>query len=270
MMRSALPSRIALRLEVGTTEAWVLGDPTQLEQVLLNLVVNGGDAIGEQPGEVSVTLTVEKSHTIRLVVQDNGSGIPPEVMDKVLEPFFSTKPQGEGTGLGLSTAYGIVLQHEGQLRLHSEPGHGTRVLIELPVTTDRARTSESSVPMEPRDSLDVLVVEDDSAVRTVMSRWLSSRGHRVTVAEDGQDALGVLDARNANFDVVVSDMVMTTVGGLQLLRQARDRWPNLRFLLTSGFAPDLEAIPSDVHFLAKPFRSQDLSEALQWVAEISG
>jgi PAS domain S-box-containing protein len=263
----------------------VFADRTQLEQVLMNLALNARDAMprgGTLTMEVAVApAAVGGAPEAVLVVSDTGVGMAPAVKARVFEPFFTTKPAGRGTGLGLATVHGIVEQSGGTVCVSSREGHGTTFTITLPLAEPAARGKEvvQEPPAEPvaahrdRGVGTVLLVEDEAAVRAIARRVLERAGYQVLTARHGADALRVLDEHGAGVDVLLSDVVMPEMGGVELAARVAERLPGVRVVLMSGYADaDLGAIGQDGMvdgFVAKPFTAESLLETLQQVARSS-
>jgi signal transduction histidine kinase/ActR/RegA family two-component response regulator len=256
-------------------ELWsVRADPMQLEQVLMNLVVNARDAM---PAGGSVTIETENTTLdpsagtdafsvtrgpyVLLSVTDTGQGMAPDVRARAFEPFFTTKELGRGTGLGLSTVYGIVKQTGGYIWVDSEPGRGTRVRIYLP--RDAAAPVRLVDHRQParrdvrRGHETVMVVEDEDGVRELMQAWLESHGYRVLTAGNGVEALQTSADFDGPIDLVVADMVMPAMGGPALVRKLKPLRPELKVMFMSGYADatpgDRDVLDEPTMFLQKPF-----------------
>jgi two-component system cell cycle sensor histidine kinase/response regulator CckA len=271
----------------------VRADPTQLEQVIVNLVVNARDAIqehsqrcsGDGSGRLTVATRRISAADVRvmrsdfipvadytaLVVEDSGGGIPQENLSKIFEPFFTTKEQGKGTGLGLSTVYGIVKQSGGFIFADSDPGKGARFSIYLPVyhagPADVAPTRPREVVASWAGGGDILLVEDEDTVRMVAERALTRAGYTVTAARDGEDGLEAFAVRHksgrAMFDLVLSDVVMPGLDGPAMVRRMREQAPGLPVLFMSGHAEEHLRRELDIEgaqFIAKPFSVLQISE----------
>ncbi len=285
-----LGKAIDLQITGGPLASAVRADPGQIEQVIVNLAVNARDAM-TGAGQLIVALRdvpaaavdaqghriIPRTDHIAIDVIDTGTGIPPAIAGKIFEPFFTTKPMGQGTGLGLSTVYGIIKQSGGYIFAQPAPGRGTRFSVYLPAVARpagaiapppaSARTPAVTVP--PRTGLRRLLVEDEPAVRTILERGLVRQGFVVTVAADAMLALEVLDA-GAPFDVLVSDVMMPGIDGVELAARARQMRPGLGVVLMSGFAePPLHraADAQGVRFLSKPFALADLVAAIGAAAD---
>jgi PAS domain S-box-containing protein len=259
--------RLVVRL---SPDLWpALCDPSQVEQVLLNLAVNARDAMpgggaleietrNVTVGEEDVARDPDRraGEWVRIQVRDTGSGMSPEVMAHLFEPFFTTKERGRGTGLGLATVHGIVAQSGGHIHVESEEGRGTTFGICFPRSRKGEETRPASRPPSTvRGDETVLVVEDDPRVRAVTVRALEEKGYRVLPAASGQEALSL--ARGRSVDLVVTDVVMPGMSGREVVDELRRATPGLRALFVSGYTQDAIArrgvLDSGVDFLPKPF-----------------
>ncbi len=271
-----------VRLEVSTEgePLTVRADPTQLEQVLLNLVVNACDAMPDG-GALRIALSRVESEPddaptselvagdaplgwARLEVCDTGVGMSEAVRQRAFEPFYTTKARGRGTGLGLATVYGVVRQHGGRIRIESEVGVGTTFEVELPLIAPEAESASEppplSAPIRCADGV-LLLAEDDPAVRRLAARVLRETGLEVVEAADGAEALERAAALGERLRLVVTDAVMPQLGGAELARRLREQRPSLAILVTSGYAdPEDEADPSLAR-LAKPYSADQLLAA---------
>ena len=303
MLRRLIGEKIQLLVSHDRDLGPVRADPTQLEQVIVNLVVNARDAMqeasertgGDGSGRLILATRRVPSSDVRamrseilpiadytaLVVQDTGGGIPPDILGKIWEPFFTTKEQGKGTGLGLSTVYGIVKQSGGFIFADTVPAHGglpagARFSIYLPV--HHGAPGETALA-RPREEVaawagggDILLVEDEDSVRVVAERALSRAGYTVTCARDGEEGLEQVEIRResgaAMFDLVVSDVVMPALDGPAMARAIRKIVPDVPVLFMSGYAEEQlrrEIDFANMHFIAKPF---SVSQIAGKVAEV--
>ncbi|PCJ04863.1 MAG: hybrid sensor histidine kinase/response regulator [Rhodobacteraceae bacterium] len=284
LLNRLVGEKVTLTLSHDPVMRSIRADKRQLEQVLMNLVVNARDAM-PQGGEIRietevVTLdrplerdraTVPAGDWVTVKVLDEGEGIDPDKLQKVFEPFYTTKRTGEGTGLGLSTAYGIVKQTGGYIFVDSIKGSGTEFILYFPVHTAPTTPSKEAKP-KVEDSAPkhgegvVLLVEDEAPVRAFASRALRLRGYTVLEAESAEDALRTLEDPGLNVDVFVTDVVMPGMDGPSWVREALKTRPNTRVVFVSGYAEGAfgEAepnVPNSV-FLAKPFSLNQLTETV--------
>ena len=262
--------------------AWVEADAGMLEQVVMNLCVNARDAMPEG-GKLTITTGVVErgadsvktnadsraGRFVCLGVTDNGCGMDEKIMKRVFEPFFTTKEPGKGTGLGLATVFGIVKQHQGWVEVESAVGRGTSFRVYLPAM---AKPPEIASPENGREAISggsetILLVEDESAVRRVTALCLRKLGYGVIEAENGADALKQWALHRTKVDLLLTDMVMPgVVTGLDLADRLRQDNAGLPVIIASGYSADglrTAAIEQDMHFLAKPFKSAVLAQALR-------
>ena len=277
LIERALRGNIELSLRFAEDLWPVTVDPVQLELALLNAALNSRDAM-PQGGRLVIsahnTRMVEGAQPglapgdyVELCVSDTGKGIPPELLPRVFEPFFTTKEVGKGSGIGLAQIYGFATQSGGSAAIRSDTGGGgTQLLLWLPrEVTARSAAEEQAVPEAalPHAGGTILFVEDDGLVRSVMGPALEGAGFRVLLARDAESARAVLERDGEAVDAVVSDIVMPGgVSGVELARELRRSRPSLPVLLATGYA-DAHAPPAGVRVLRKPYRLEELTDALR-------
>jgi signal transduction histidine kinase len=251
LLQRTVGSEIALVLEIAAHTHHVLIDPSQLEQILMNLVVNARDAITGS-GRVVVRIgATERSATIE--ISDTGSGMAADVAARVFEPYFTTKALGKGTGLGLATVHGIVQHVGGEITVASELGRGTTFRIALP-KTDLAPEAAGELADGSVGRGRVLLVDDDDQLRRLAERMLRHAGYHVVPAASGPEAIAV--ARRETFDILLTDMVMPGMSGRDLARELIHEHPQIRVIYMSGYHAG-NPLP-DWQFIAKPFDRQIL------------
>ncbi len=271
--------RIELALTEGLSPAMV--DPAQLEGALLNLCINARDAMPEggrlhlgtsemqrQTGTVATDSELPPGRYVSLTVSDSGTGISPENLPRVFEPFYTTKARDKGTGLGLSMVYGFVRQSRGQIEIESEPGQGTTIRIHLPCVAEiESRPSSTPTPPpRPGHGQLILLVEDEDLVRSYAQAQLEMLGYRVLVACDGSQALEML-RQHPDIDLLFTDVVMPGMSGRELADAARELRPDLPVLWTSGYSDDAlihdGRLDPGVHLLRKPYRRGELARLIR-------
>jgi PAS domain S-box-containing protein len=279
MLGRVLGEDIALSVVIAPTLWPVLADASQLEQVLLNVAVNSRDAM-PQGGRLEISTAnaeldaafVRRSEGARpgsyvsLSIRDTGCGMPADVIARAFEPFFTTKPLNQGTGLGLSTVYGIVKQNGGYVTIESQPDVGTTVTIFWPKAEEErqaAAPASQPAPQPLHGAETILLVEDEPGIRGLMRRSLTPLGYRVIEARDGSEALALAAGLDGTLDLLLSDVVMPGVNGPELADQLRARHNGLRILYVSGF-PSSRLSEEDrkrqrAKFLAKPFTPHTLA-----------
>lgn len=269
MLRRLIPENIELVLELAPREAFVCGDANRLHQVLVNLCLNARDASLEGGRIVIRTRLVscEDEAVLQLEVEDDGVGMDDAVRARAFEPFFTTKDKGRGSGLGLATVYGIVVQHGGSIALHSQPGQGTRFRIALPLADAPPETASIEERSRRRgDGETILVVEDETPVRRVVVRVLERAGYRVVSAADGREALEQFETEGEQIALVLLDIVMPRMSGPQAYARMAQQRPHVRVLFTSGYRDHGEGrgdLPLGCAFLEKPYRTDALLAAVR-------
>ncbi len=274
MIGHLLGDNVTLAVRLAEDLAATVIDPSQAEQILVNLLVNGRDAM-PRGGTIVVTTAnmasldgSEERGFVKLSVTDTGSGIPDEIREKIFEPFFSTKPDGQSSGLGLATVYAIVQASGGRIDVHSKSGQGSTFDVLLPTSAglipDEGGAEHASSAQF--DGIRVLLVEDDEAMRASTTELLEALGHEVEAATDGPEALAMLAGQVGTFDLMISDVVMPGMSGPEVLVAARVGEPGLGCLFISGYTDDVDlrqGLGLDrVSFLAKPFGAGSLSKAI--------
>lgn len=265
LLERTLGPTIALEIELAAEPLVVLLDHQQLDQVVVNLAINARDAMAHGGRLViSTAHQPDDELPIHLRVSDTGTGMSPEVISRVFEPFFTTKPRGQGTGLGLATVYGVISRAGGRITIDSRPGVGTCFDIHLPAASDVAPPTSAptvaSATGAPRGTR-ILLVDDDVALRDVTRRILRDAGYDVRVAGDGREALDVLADASFDVDVVVSDVVMPRLGGVELAQHLERHAPHLPVILMTGY--DSAPAPLKQRVLPKPVDGATLMATLE-------
>ncbi len=277
------PAGIAVDVQVADDLPMVMGDSTQLQQVVMNLCVNARDAM-PTGGKLCVSADVQEINEetarsspdakpgeyIRIRVSDTGLGIPPEVLDKVFEPFFTTKPSGKGTGLGLSTVYSIIKSHGGFVDVKSELSGGTTFSVYVPTTdlkSERKKDDEGA-PMRDGNGETVLLVDDEEFILETASETLADAGYDILTAENGKEAFLIYKKRHADIDVIVTDLMMAEGDGFELIRSIRGLDRVVPLIAVSGMATNKsqEALEAGADlFVSKPFTADKLLSAIHEV-----
>jgi PAS domain S-box-containing protein len=276
LLRRMVPEHVVITTTLGSDLPNVVADAGQLDQVVLNLVANARDAMPDGGQLWIETFTTRLQHPEQLPpltpgayatlrVRDTGQGMTVETRERVFEPFFSTKSPSVGTGLGLATVYGIVKQHGGHIVVESSPGAGSSFSVYFPASAEPVSGAlRAAAKVESRPAR-ILLVDDDEAVRSVIARILDRAGHDVTVASDAKEALAAAARIGTSLELLLTDVVMPGMGGLELSRELRQREPALKVLLFSGYpGRDLEGLEADsgIEYLAKPVGPKELLERI--------
>jgi two-component system cell cycle sensor histidine kinase/response regulator CckA len=283
MLRRLLPEHIEIVTTIRSDLPSVRVDPGQIQQVVLNLAINGRDAMPSggrlrietaareiDRTEAARMLGCKPGSYVELSIADDGVGMDSATRDRVFEPFFTTKAAGHGTGLGLATVYGIVKQSEGYIALESAVDSGSTFRVLLPASTEAAPQADAEAPQAPRGRERIILCEDEPAVRDLVAAVLGRSGYSVLAARTPAEALLLVADRSAPADLLLTDVVMPLMSGPDLARRARSIRPGLRVLLMSGYAReslDREALGLDAGFLAKPFTPGRLAAAVRSVLD---
>ncbi len=252
-LKSSLPSTIEIRYDMGGSDATVMADPTQLHQILMNLCTNAAHAMKDEGGVLDLRLEeveiggleslqhkkLKSGKYFRLTVSDTGHGIREEFIEKVFDPFFTTKPRGEGTGLGLSVVHGIVTDMGGAVSVESTPGQGAVFTVLLPFNEAAALEQVSAHPAPPKGKGGVLLVDDEKAILESGRGVLEHLGYEVTTANGSLEALDIFRAKPDAFDLVLTDMTMPKMTGLELAKQLLSTRPDIPIVLCTGFSEGL-------------------------------
>ena len=269
LVSPTLGGRVKVEWECQDSGRYLFVDQSQLELALVNLIINARDAMPDG-GTVRVAVGEDLAGPngdpmIRIRVSDEGQGIPAEIIDRVTEPFFTTKEAGKGTGLGLSMVAGFVQQSGGRFSIDSETGSGTSIEILLPSTIDApVYAAVAAGVAEGIGGLRILLVDDDEAVRTVIGEQLRDVGADVEIAGSGEAALEIGSRAEATFDVILSDFAMPGMNGLETIRAIRKKLPSIRAVLMTGYADDevLDAHEDRTVLVRKPTTLNDLVAVL--------
>lgn len=283
MLQRLLGEDIRMTMELDPGLGQTLADSGQIHQVLVNMAVNARDAMPEGgtlavatrnadvcEAEAATNPDATAGPYVVMSISDSGTGMDLETQAHIFEPFFTTKPGGLGTGLGLSTAYGIVTQSGGWIAVRTKPGEGSTFLVFLPrIRAAMAAESEVKPEPSPQGTETVLVVEDEAAVRALVAEVLRCSGYRVLTAESGEAALAVSARHDGPLDLLLTDLIMPGITGRELARRLQEARPPLKVLYVSGYAEDVIAhrgkLDGDVAFLAKPFAPEALLDKVREV-----
>jgi len=284
-MRQMLDRLVGEDLEIAATTSPRLGaveaDPTQVEQVIMNLVVNARDAmptggrLGIETANADLDDTYAAAHPgalpgrfVMLAVSDTGIGMDAETQRRMFEPFFTTKAPGEGTGLGLATVYGIVRQMGGSIQVESEVGRGTSFKVYLPRVEEPAVTEPKPAPRPlPRGHETVLVVEDSESLRNLIDELLTAQGYAVHCASQGEEALTLVEQGGVRVDLVLTDVVMPKLGGAELVKRLKAIHPQVRVVYMSGYTSGAISshgvLDQGVTLIEKPFSPETLARTVR-------
>ncbi len=284
LMRASLPTTIKISQHMASEPLTVMADPTQIHQIILNLCTNAAHAMRENGGDLEVTLSgsvvsdemaavnpaCKAGPYARLMVKDSGHGIDPAIVDKIFDPFFTTKGQGEGTGLGLSVVYGIVKSHDGVIQVKSDPGQGATFQIHLPAMEEVKSAGEKKVVQAvPGGRESILLVDDEELLVTAMEQYLRALGYDSVSVTDSSEALDMVIENPCRFDLIITDMTMPHMTGLNLSRKVLSINPSVPIILCTGFnetITEAEARENGIReFVLKPIPLKQLARLVRQV-----
>jgi len=287
LLRSTIPSTIKFKQAIDPECGVVIADATQIHQVIMNLATNAFHAMEKDGGELNVELKAVRldagqtdmpalipGNYARLTVADTGLGIPPDIMEKVCNPYFTTKEPGKGTGLELSVVQGIVKSCNGELRIISEPGHGTAVQVYLPLFDSKVEETlaERDAPI-PADTESILLVDDDEAIVRMVQQMLARLGYKVAVRTGSVEALEAFRANPDRFELVITDLTMPNMTGIQLAQELKKIRPDLPVILCTGFSDQINAEQSEAMglqgFVMKPVIKTEIATKIRRVLDRS-
>lgn len=279
IIQETFPKSIGLSVYISPSLCLVYGDPTQIEQVLMNLCVNARDAMPEggtlsisaenvniDPDYVRMNLDARVGSYIEIEVSDTGTGIPVQIIDRIFEPFFTTKEIGKGTGFGLSTVLGIVKSHGGFIKVNSQPGKGSEFKIYLPALEEDETLLEDEGEIPKGKGEWILVVDDEKYILEINKTTLEKFGYKVLIASDGREAIGLYARHKNKIKVVLMDMMMPYMDGLTTIQELQKINPAVKVIATSGLAESrsIEAATAlgAKTFLPKPYTTQELLKSI--------
>jgi two-component system cell cycle sensor histidine kinase/response regulator CckA len=287
MLRRMIGENIELVSLLAKNLGRIKADPSQIEQVILNLAINVKDAM-PNGGKLTIetaNVILDESYTrsrigvtpgryVMLAVSDTGSGMTPEVQKQIFEPFFTTKGKGKGTGLGLSTVYGIIQQSGGNIWVYSEPGVGTTFKIYLPTIEEGAESLRpTSIPTKATQGFEtILLVEDEEMVRKLASKVLQKNGYTVLEASNGEEALRIVQGQNGNpIHLMVTDVVMPGMSGRQLADRLLPLRPEMKVLYMSGYTDDAivhhGVLDPGIAYIQKPFAPDTFASKVRQILD---
>jgi nitrogen-specific signal transduction histidine kinase len=286
LLRSSLPTTIQMPLAITTSDDYVLADPTQMQQVLMNLATNAAHAMREDGGQLTIGISsvtfpqgsllpdpdLEPGTYVKLTVKDTGTGMTEGVRQRIFEPFFTTKQQGQGTGMGLAVVYGIVKAHGGALTVQSEVGQGSIFEVFLPrAQRPEAKTEEATTAVLSTGTERILFVDDEEILVDIARGMLGDLGYHVTVAANGSEAWNLFLEDPSRFDLVITDQIMPDVTGVALAQKMLGVRKEMPIILCTGYSEMVSAEKAKelgiCAFVMKPMVKKELAETIRRVLD---
>ncbi len=281
LLRASIPSSIEIKSRFADKPYKIKSNPTHIHQVVMNLCTNAAHALDDGIGRIDISVDnvhmpshvetshgrIEKGDYVQLVVSDNGKGIPKEIIDRIYEPFFTTKSQGKGTGMGLSVVLGIVQANGGAIRVDSNPGKGTHFELFFPAAKNEVIKPTEPVTQLPKGDEHILVVDDERSLLIMLDRMLNGLGYKVTTSSHAEEALSLFQNRPGAFDLIITDLTMPKMTGLRFARELLQTRADLPIILCTGYNETI----SDIHLqsigirqlLPKPILKRELASAIR-------
>lgn len=284
LLRASIPTTIDVRVNNESESGFILGDPVQIQQVLMNLATNAAYAMRENGGALDIELTdfsvsasngnphgIEPGLYMKLTVRDTGTGMSPDISDKIFDPFFTTKPVGEGTGLGLAVAHGIIERSNGHITVESEPGKGSTFTVYFPKVAGGPPSDAVSDETLPTGAERILFVDDEESLVEVGEEILAELGYEVMSQTSSAEALALLRDDPSRFDVVITDQTMPELTGLELAKEILAIRPDLPVILCTGFSHTVDADSAKAAgikaYLMKPLTKRELAKTIRKVLD---
>jgi CheY-like chemotaxis protein len=285
MLRATLPTTIELRQDIPDASGAILGDPTQIHQVVVNLCTNSAHAMREHGGVLQVALAAVELNAdmagmaphlkpgphVKLAVRDSGHGMDSATVERIFDPYFTTKGVGEGSGLGLAVVHGIVKRHEGAIAVQSEPGEGTGFHIFLPrIETGQERENDGPEPI-PRGTERILFVDDEEALVTMVEKILWQLGYKVTTRQDSLEAIDLFRSDPDAFDLIITDYTMPRMTGVELALEMMRIRSDIPIVLCTGFSEMITEEETKTlgirEFALKPLSRRNIAEVIRRVLD---
>jgi len=271
MMRSTLPTTINIQHYIQKESLTLLGNPTEIHQIMMNLCTNAAHAMQGKAGILRVELEEIESPSglsyLRLTVSDTGEGIPPDILDRVFDPYFTTKKPGEGTGLGLALVHGIVKRYGGDIKIDTEPGKGTTVTVKIPLIDVELKPKEVLRHDIPTGNETILLVDDEEALLGSFQKILEQMNYTVITVDNSPGALEIFQKTPSRFHLAICDMTMPQMTGIQLAGELLKLRPNLPIILCTGFSEFIDSKKAKAvgikEFLMKPFSKRVLAVTIR-------
>lgn len=275
LIQNSISKKIITNIHLAQPIPCVIGDPTQLEQIVMNLCINARDALVDE-GEISITtdtVTIDKefcrSHPeaqpgkyIKLEITDTGPGISEEILPRIFEPFFTTKEFGKGTGLGLAMVYGITKSHDGFCLVESTQGNGTSFKVYLPASEVMQAARVAFDPAPRKISANILIVDDEAIISTMLVDYLHDQGFRTLLAINGQEAVNIVEEKKDEIDLVILDINMPLMDGSEAFNRFLEIKPDIKVLISTGYIISGEAQEiiqkGAMGIIQKPFKMEDI------------
>ncbi len=285
LIRASIPATIGIKQNIDSQCGTIRADPTQIHQVMMNLCTNAAQAMDEKGGILEVELTptlldtidlenepkLEPGHYVQLTIKDNGIGIEQEYLDRIFDPYFTTKEVGKGSGMGLAVVIGIVKSHDGMIKVSSKPGHGTTFYVYFPIIESQFQEKINDTGPLPTGTEKILVVDDEKSIVKLTTLRLERLGYKVTSETSSKKALELFQSQPHAFDLVITDQTMPELTGDNLAKKLMEMKPNIPIIICTGYSSKMDAEKADFAgisgFIMKPVDKKELALTIRKILD---
>jgi len=282
-LRSTIPTTINIHRDIQTTEETILADPTQINQIIMNLCINASQAMEQTGGDLNVTVAkvildnnsakdypdLKSGDHVKIMISDTGPGIDPEIIGQIFDPYFTTKEVSKGSGMGLSIVHGIVKSHSGTIAVDSSQGKGTKFIIFFPLATEKPMVEAQTIHDIPRGNETILFVDDELSITKMVQRMFERLGYKVETTTTPRDALERFSLNPDNFDLVITDMTMPQMTGVKLAKKLMDIREDIPIIVCAGHSTLVnEEKAKELSLAAYIMKPIDMQETAQTIRKV--
>ena len=284
-LRSTIPTTINIHRDIQTTEETILADPTQINQIIMNLCINASQAMEQTGGDINVTVAkvilennsakeypdLKSGDHVKIIVSDTGPGIDPEIIDQIFDPYFTTKDVGKGSGMGLAVVHGIVKNHNGAISVNSRLGKGTKFIIFFPITTEKSMVERKTTKDIPGGNETILFVDDEISIVKMVKRMFERFGYKIETATTPEEALGKFSLNPDHFDLVITDMTMPQMTGVKLSEKLMDIRKDIPIIVCTGHSTLVDEEKAKelglAAYVMKPINMQETAQTIRKILD---
>jgi len=284
-LRSTIPTTINIHRDIQTTEETILADPTQINQIIMNLCINASQAMEQTGGDLNVTVAkvildnnsakeypdLKSGDHVKIIVSDTGPGIDPEIIDQIFDPYFTTKDVGKGSGMGLAVVHGIVKNHNGAISVNSRLGKGTKFIIFFPITTEKSMVERKTTKDIPGGNETILFVDDEISIVKMVKRMFERFGYKIETATTPEEALGKFSLNPDHFDLVITDMTMPQMTGVKLSEKLMDIRKDIPIIVCTGHSTLVDEEKAKelglAAYVMKPINMQETAQTIRKILD---
>ncbi|MBT7631043.1 MAG: response regulator [Desulfobacula sp.] len=284
-LRSTIPTTIDIVPDICVTDETILADPTQINQIIMNLCINASQAMEQTGGDINVTVAkvilennsakeypdLKSGDHVKIIVSDTGPGIDPEIIDQIFDPYFTTKDVGKGSGMGLAVVHGIVKNHNGAISVNSRLGKGTKFIIFFPITTEKSMVERKTTKDIPGGNETILFVDDEISIVKMVKRMFERFGYKIETATTPEEALGKFSLNPDHFDLVITDMTMPQMTGVKLSEKLMDIRKDIPIIVCTGHSTLVDEEKAKelglAAYVMKPINMQETAQTIRKILD---